>query len=51
MGSTLQSVVTSIQINDCVSRMLVDLGASYVYQSYLSFLVAILTAIGYDYSE
>ena len=50
MASTLQQVVTGIQLNGYGTRMLVDLGASRPLGLLFS-LVVILTAVGYDYSK
>ena len=50
MASTLQQVVTGIQLNDYVTRMLIDLGTSWSL-GLLFFLVIVLTAVGYDYSK
>lgn len=50
MASTLQSAAASIQTNNYASRMLLDLGASHP-TILLFFLVAVLTAVGYDYGK
>ena len=49
MASTLQQAVTSIQMSNYTTRMLVDLGASCTL-TLVFFLVTVLTAVGYDYS-
>lgn len=49
MASALQQVVTSIQLNDYGTRMLIDLGSRLL--SLLFFLVVIVAAVGYDYSK
>ena len=50
MASTLQQAVTDIQLNDYVTRMLVDYGTSRS-STLLFLLVVILIAVGYDYSK
>lgn len=50
MASTLQLAITSIQLNDYTTRMLVDLGTSHPL-TFLFFLVVILAAVGYDYGK
>lgn len=50
MASTLQSAVTSIHINNCVTRTFIDIGA-FRPLILLFFLVATLTAVWYDYSK
>ncbi|KAH0835015.1 hypothetical protein J3R83DRAFT_10739 [Lanmaoa asiatica] len=50
MASTLQQVVTSIQMDDYATRMLVDLAVSRIL-ILLFFLVVVLVAVGYDYSK
>ena len=47
---TLQPALTSIQLNDYLTCMLLHLDTS-CSLILLSFLVVILTAVGYDYSK
>ena len=50
MASTLQLAIEDVQLNDYTTRMLVHLGA-FRPLTLMLFLVAILTAVGYDYSK
>ena len=50
MASAPQLAVRGIQLNDYMTRMLVDLGASRL-SILMFFPVVVLTAVGYDYSK
>ena len=51
MASILQQAVTGIQLNDYVTRMLVDRLQTFRLLILAVFLVMILSAVGYDYSK
>lgn len=50
MASTVQFAITSVQMTNYVTRMLLNLG-TFRLLILLSFLVATLIAVGYDYSK
>ena len=52
MAASLQSVVASIRLQDYTARMFVDSSACYhIRLNLIVFLVATISAIGYDYCE